>query len=314
MALYNPPPGSSPFPANKKADIANMLMQMFAKYQAGKMQGQDRQRGYESQQIMDKLRQAQTQETMMPPTQAPESGSSLLARMKAVLGEEYLDSKTTDKRRKEIRESPVWGKAGTVVNVGDQGKSVAEQIQLLESLKGTGYEGSVSGGKVSVKEREPPSATEREALAETEGSLADLANLKSLFDNPQTGTGPVKGRIDPIAGLVGATSDEQEAFMAATSAFKNAVIKQITGAQMSEPEARRIMKQVPDITDPPTRWKAKYEQTKRNLNTIQKKRLSIQKGSGLAVPNIVPQEPIYASNGKETIISYDGGATWQKIK
>ena len=57
-------------------------------------------------------------------------------------------------------------------------------------------------------------------------------------------------------------------FQAATAAFRNAVIKAITGAQMSEPEAARIRQQIPEITDKPDVWKAKAEQTRFNLRTL----------------------------------------------
>jgi len=137
---------------------------------------------------------------------------------------------------------------------------------------------------VEIGVGEPASAAERKAIASGRASLDALGNLKQLFDKTKTKTGPIAGRIAPTAGLFGLTSDEQESFMAATSAFKNAIIKEITGAQMSEVEAKRIMKQVPDITDPPARWQAKWEQSKKNLEMLQKRRLEILQQSGLRVP------------------------------
>jgi len=137
---------------------------------------------------------------------------------------------------------------------------------------------------VEIKLGQPASPAERKEIAETRASMDALDNLKTLFDNTQTKTGPIVGRYSPIAGLVGMTTDEQEAFMAATSAFKNAIIKEITGAQMSEVEANRIMKQVPDITDPATRWKAKWEESKKNLEFLQKRRMEILEQSGIRVP------------------------------
>lgn len=133
-----------------------------------------------------------------------------------------------------------------------------------------------------------PSPTERTAIAEGRASVDALDNLKTLFDSSQTVTGPVAGRIEPTKGLFGLTTDEQESFMAATSAFKNAIIKQITGAQMSEQEANRIMKQVPDITDPPARWRAKFNQSKKNLDFLEKRRLEVLEQSGLRVPGQTP--------------------------
>jgi len=131
---------------------------------------------------------------------------------------------------------------------------------------------------------QPASPAERKEIAETRASIDALDNLKMLFDSAQTKTGPLVGRYSPVAGLIGMTTDEQEAFMAATSAFKNAIIKEITGAQMSEVEANRIMKQVPDITDPATRWRAKWEQSRKNLEMLQKRRAEILEQSGLRVP------------------------------
>ena len=142
---------------------------------------------------------------------------------------------------------------------------------------------------------------ERTALAETEASLDSLNNLQFLFDKTTTRTGPLAGRIDPTKGLFGLTTEDQEAFMAATSAFKNSVIKDITGAQMSEPEATRILKQIPDITDPPSRWKAKLEQTRRNLNVLQEKRNQILERSGIQSPLSQRPSPLGQSSLSEDL-------------
>ena len=127
-------------------------------------------------------------------------------------------------------------------------------------------------------------AAERTAIAETEASLDSLSNLESLFNDANSRSGPVVGRLDPILGLFGQTPEEQESFLAASSAFRNKVIKDITGAQMSEPEAKRIREQIPEPTDPPARWKAKLTQTRRNLKAIQKRRSEVLRKSGIIDP------------------------------
>jgi len=128
------------------------------------------------------------------------------------------------------------------------------------------------------------SPSERTAIAETNASIDALNNLKALKDSTKTKTGPITGRTSPALGLIGMTTKDQESFMAATSAFKNAIIKEITGAQMSEVEATRIMKQVPDITDPAPRWDAKWEQSVKNLKMLQARRKEILGQSGIGVP------------------------------
>ncbi len=128
------------------------------------------------------------------------------------------------------------------------------------------------------------SPTERTSIAETRASIDALNNIKELYENAKTRTGIVVGRLDPVLGAFGLTTDEQEDFMAATSAFRNQIIKEITGAQMSEVEAKRILKQVPQEKDPPARWEAKWRQSKKNLEMLQKRRLEILQQSGLQVP------------------------------
>ncbi len=248
-------------------------------------QAQDRKLGIENIRSQIELRKAQTGKAQQP---EKFSGSDLLNTLKF----QILSTMSTDQQKQWLL------KTGVTVNVGGDGGFNLEQAKSLiaEANKDPNVEVAITmgprGPSFSIKPKAGPSASERTAIAETESSLANLENLKTLFDKTTTVTGPIEGRIKPIAGLFGLTTDEQEAFMAATSAFKNAVIKQITGAQMSEQEADRIMKQVPDIIDPPVRWQAKYEQTKKNLQTLQQKRLSIIKQAGVKTPTITrPRTP-----------------------
>lgn len=166
------------------------------------------------------------------------------------------------------------------------------QLDFLKALptekRAEVIEAMVTKPIASIMMGQPAAAAERTAIAKTRASIDALDNLKTLFDSAQTETGPIVGRIAPTKGLFGLTTKEQESFMAATSAFKNAIIKEITGAQMSEVEAKRIMKQVPDITDPPARWQAKWEQSKKNLEFLQKRRLEILRQSGVRVPGGTP--------------------------
>ncbi len=261
-------------------------------------QAQDRKLGIENIRSQIALRQAQAGKAQRP---EKFSGSDLINTLKF----QILSGMTTDQQKQWML------KTGVTVNVGGEGGFDLEQAKSLiaEANKDPNVEVTTTigpkGPSFSIKPKAGPSASERTAIAETESSLANLENLKTLFDKTTTVTGPIEGRIKPIAGLFGLTTDEQEAFMAATSAFKNAVIKQITGAQMSEQEADRIMKQVPDITDPRVRWLAKYGQTKKNLQTLQKKRLSIIKQAGIKTPTITrPVRPTTPST-KPTGITTD---------
>jgi len=126
------------------------------------------------------------------------------------------------------------------------------------------------------------SASEREKLATGEAALSTLGNLRGLFD--ASFVGPIAGRVGKVKDIFGGNPQTQSEFNAATAAFKNQIIKEITGAQMSEPEAKRIMKQVPDVNDPPSVWKAKWNQSRRNVAVLRKKRLEVMRKSGIKTP------------------------------
>lgn len=127
-------------------------------------------------------------------------------------------------------------------------------------------------------------AAERTAIAETQASIDALDNLEGLFNSLDVKTGPVAGRVEFAKGFLDLSSQGQEDLFAAEFAFRNAVIKDITGAQMSEPEAERIMKQIPASTDPEKRRKSKIVQTRKNLNFLQKRRSEVLKKSGIISP------------------------------
>lgn len=99
-------------------------------------------------------------------------------------------------------------------------------------------------------------------------STVELERLKTLF-KPEY-VGPAAGRYNSMKQQIpGVAVDEGFAnFSAASVAFRNQVIKAITGAQMSEVEARRIREQIPELTDKPEVWMAKYTQSLKNLQDL----------------------------------------------
>jgi len=144
--------------------------------------------------------------------------------------------------------------------------------------------------QVNITQEKPASPQERTAIASGRASIDSLNNLKDLYD--KAFVGPVAGRAGKVKDVFGLNVQKQSEFYAATAAFKNQVIKEITGAQMSEVEARRIMKQVPDVDDPPTVWAAKWSQSKKNLATLQRRRLEVLEQSGLRVPQSEKPDPL----------------------
>ncbi len=178
----------------------------------------------------------------------------------------------------------------------DAGTATKEKRALLEKML-------AGGPMVQIGMGTPASPGERTSIRDSRASIDSLLNLKQLYSDKYVG--PVVGRISGTAGLVGATSLQQENFMAANRAFQNAVIKQITGAQLSESEAKRIMKQIPLITDPPTRYQAKWTQTMKNVQDIYNRQLEVIGQSGLRVPGVETETEPSSLGGRLSTLSDD---------
>lgn len=132
-----------------------------------------------------------------------------------------------------------------------------------------------------------------------------LGRLETMFNgDPAHGVAAAKDMIGPLEGrarsigqsIPGVPVDSTYAqFEAASNAFKNAVIKAITGAQMSEQEATRIMGQIPTVNDKPEVWAAKAQQTRQNLQDISRvvggRQGATPAGPAPAAPGAAPAAP-----------------------
>jgi hypothetical protein len=136
------------------------------------------------------------------------------------------------------------------------------------------------GGKLS------PGLAERVAGAQT--ALGTIHELKQLYPKVQgffTGIGPASGRFSEFmqgTPLTDANTDFG-AFSTRSATLANSVIKAITGAQMSEPEAVRLMKQIPTTHDKPALWTQKADALEQNLNDTITNIHNVNRGGGMPV-------------------------------
>lgn len=137
-----------------------------------------------------------------------------------------------------------------------------------------------------------PSSTEREKLAEGENTLASLDRLGQLykpdFVGPMAGA---KGTMrEKFGGSLGIDplSPEQSRFRAESAAFKNAIIKAITGSTMGQDEQKRILQQIPDDFDPPQTWEGKYQATVENMMKHADIFKGVLKDTGVDVSKVKP--------------------------
>ena len=113
----------------------------------------------------------------------------------------------------------------------------------------------------------PPTAGQKKAIADAQASEEALRNIQTLY-KPEY-VGPLAGRMGSFQNYTGiGITPERAQFTAAVAALKNQVIHDITGAQMSQAEASRILAAVPDVTNPPEVFQARMAETMKNRERI----------------------------------------------
>lgn len=123
-----------------------------------------------------------------------------------------------------------------------------------------------------------PSATAEENITKAQSTLYLLDQIGQQFTPDRVG--PLVGRYKTMQlALQGEAGDKGLADMQSTvSALKNTVINLRTGAQMSEPEAQRILQEVPDFNLPPDVFVARMNTAKRYFSDYLSKRAKLAFG------------------------------------
>jgi hypothetical protein len=115
----------------------------------------------------------------------------------------------------------------------------------------------------------PPTAGQQTAMAEQEAGIAMIGDIERLY-KPEY-VGPVVGRMTQAQMAIPGAPDvslDVARFYAATAALRNEIIRLMSGAAVSGSEEQRMRSQIPDVTDKPSVFIAKLNQTKRNRETL----------------------------------------------
>lgn len=164
---------------------------------------------------------------------------------------------TFNKRFKQSDDRPQTGATVVIQTVDAQGNPVT---RIVPKLAGAEF-------------ARPATGAQRQQMAENEAVMSGLARIRELAPTASDlakWVGPVQGRLNSARIVTpGIDVDPKMAeFFSEVAAIKNRMIRAITGAQMSEPEAARIMAQLPDIQNKPSVFLARMAATERNLKML----------------------------------------------
>jgi hypothetical protein len=144
-----------------------------------------------------------------------------------------------------------------------------------------------------------PGEGAQENLTRAKMVLYDIGQIEQSFTPARVG--PLKGRYNTMQlALVGEAGDAGLADMQSTiSTLQNTVINLRTGAQMSEPEAQRIMKEIPSMNLPPDVFMARLNKAKQYFGEYLNTRSTMAYGRGTVPTNaagagMTPAPPVGA--------------------
>jgi len=123
-----------------------------------------------------------------------------------------------------------------------------------------------------------PTAAQQTAMAEQEAGLDAIAEIERLY---QPGlVGPVVGRTNKAKMVTPGVevAPEVATLYPAVASLRNEIIRLMSGAAVAGNEATRMREQLPEVTDKPSVFVAKLQQTKRNRENLLK-RLSSRTGA-----------------------------------
>lgn len=114
----------------------------------------------------------------------------------------------------------------------------------------------------------PGTGAQKQAVSDAQVANDTLDRLMKSYSADKVG--PIEGRLNTARQVVPFVSNKTgfPEFAADTATLRNAIIRAITGAQMSQPEADRIMAQIPSENDKEDTWMAKAASTRNNLANI----------------------------------------------
>jgi len=153
-----------------------------------------------------------------------------------------------------------------------EGLSPKELQQRLDIARQTGAE--------AVARQPIPTETAKQ-LSELNTLLVQMDETENLY-NPKF-VGPVKGRIAGAKEATVGLDPREVEFRATVRDMQDALLRARSGAQINEQEYRRLLRFLPDITNPPDVFRARLNRFRRAVSTLaQEKRKMVGTSRGEA--------------------------------
>jgi hypothetical protein len=190
----------------------------------------------------------------------------------------------TNQPIKDTSELSKLPERGYALNYQYVGTGEGQQPVFVESKTGQTFSGGETYGGVVFPKLQNAPAGIMDSLSDLKQAVGNLDIIKEKY-TPDL-SGPAVGRATTMAAAIGTLGARRAEFLGYLQSYQNAMIKAITGAQMSEPEAKRLMRQMPSINENPAAFLSKVDAS-RNLASLS----LASKYDALKASNYVATEP-----------------------
>lgn len=263
--------------------------------------------GYKVRQASGRLKERQTQ-TAAPVEarnkQAEEAFKARLESLKTMAGRPpegpTITAPLYGQPGKTIRVSPSSEVGQNVIRYGTTTAPVKEPLVAIQTPSGPIYVrqsealGKPPPAPAGAQAGKLPSAQERKELAADATALGQSQAIGGLY-RPEF-VGPLSGKRAAIASALGQPAalagirlyPGESDFKAALAIYRNAVINALSGAAVSESEAKRMKQQIPAEDNPSEVFEARLRQTEGNLRRVAAKRRQLFTETGLDLSGLSP--------------------------
>lgn len=175
---------------------------------------------------------------------------------------------------------------GSFKDLSDEDRDAQREIstaQLLE--RRTSNQLALAKFQQSKSDKDELSDKQSEEIADLQSGIKSVGRIKSLSN--KVDTGPISGRIQDAKSTIGLASKDFVKLRSETGSTLAKFVKSISGGAVSEEEAQRLAKLIPQTNDDEKTFNAKLEQFEIILkDSLDAKATAIQQFQGKSIPGL----------------------------
>jgi len=244
------------------------------------------------------------------PQAAHGAAQAMLVRLAPTIGKDITSLRTSEsdvaKAEAEAKEAGAKAqiseaKAKTAFDqaIADLGLTKAQAAKYWADIQRDKEASALARDKAEgEKQGKPLEASAVKEIGSGAAALGAVASLRALRDKFKIGTGPLRAAGNSFAQIIGMDDPNVTQYRAEIATITNQIIKELSGAAVSESEMARIREGMPTYSDDDNAFNAKLKATEKSVARALREALKANRAAGRDVSKFAEAEAdaIFASS------------------